>query len=51
VPGTAKTKKKVFRMWEITSKMRDTDYGKMPGAKTIFSFDQEKFDNRASLVL
>lgn len=44
VPGTAKTERKVFRVWEITSKMRDTDYGKMPGAETIFRFDQGKFD-------
>mgnify|MGYP000429731199 CR=1 FL=1 len=31
VPGTARTERKVFRVWEITSKMRDTDYGMMPG--------------------
>jgi flagellar protein FlaI len=44
VPGTARTERKVFRVWEITSRMRNTDYGKMPGAETIFSFNQEKFD-------
>jgi hypothetical protein len=44
VSGTARTERKVFRAWEIISKMRDTDYGKMPGAETIFSFNQEKFD-------
>ncbi|MEM4970401.1 MAG: type II/IV secretion system ATPase subunit [Sulfolobales archaeon] len=43
VPGTAKTVRKVFRVWEITSKMRDTDYGKMPGAELIFWFDQGEF--------
>lgn len=43
VPGTSKTDRKVFRIWEITSKMRDTDYGKMPGAERIFWIDQNSF--------